>query len=169
MSEDDQRAAIRNTNTRMLVQAGQPPPETVLAGVLAVTDYAPPIQVAAIAEWSDTETTWRVFGCTERILFEVIGFKAVADWYGGSADRGSGQYVTARALPLSRLTGMVLELREVSGGEFGDVASLRPLHGTWRVAGGSGVELALPTDARNSQAHEALAEIARTALAAMQL
>jgi hypothetical protein len=170
MSEDDQRAAIRNTNTRMRVQVGQPPPETVLAAVLAVTDYTTPTQVAAIAEWSDAETTWRVFGCTGRILFEVTGFKAVADWYGGreGSPGAHGETVTARAVPLSRLTGMVLELSEVTRGDFGDLASLRPAHGTWRIACETGVELALPTDAHNPQAHEALAEITRTALTAMQ-
>jgi hypothetical protein len=170
MSQDDHYEAIRATNSLMLAQVGQPPPETVLAAVLALTDYTTPTQVATIAEWSDTETTWHVFGCTERILFEVTGSKAAGDWYGGGGrvDQGDGKTVTARALPLSRVTGTVLELSEVSPADFGDLASLR-LHGTWRIACESGVEMALPTNARNSRAREALAGIAKTALAAIQL
>jgi hypothetical protein len=150
----------------MLAQVGEPPPETVLAAVLALTDYTTPTQVATIPEWSDAETTWRVFGCTERILFEVTGHKVVGDWYGGGrADRGDGQTVTARAVPLSRVTGMVLELSDVSPGDFGD--PVLGLRGTWRIACEAGIELALPTRASSHQTREALDGIARTVVTAL--
>ena len=149
----------------MRVQVGQDPPSPILAAVLAVTGYTAPTHLATIAECGANETAWHLLGCTERILFQVTGHKAISDWYGGrEGGPGADEAVAARVVPLSRLTGMVLELSGVAPSR-GD-PGLR-LYGTWQITCESGDELALPTDADNSHTREALKGIARAVLAAM--
>jgi hypothetical protein len=165
MPQDEQREAIDATSSLMETQVGHEPPNPVLAAVLAVTGYTTPIHVATIAECGEAGTTWHVLGCTERILFQVTGHKAVSDWSAGrEGDPDGDASVTARVVPLSRLTGMVLELSDGSPGS-GD-PGLR-LCGTRQISCEPGDELALPTDADNPDTREALKGIARTVLAAM--
>lgn len=167
MTQDDRHQPHRATNSLMLNQVGQPSPDTVLAAVLTLTDNTTPTQIAAIPEWGDAASTWRVVGCTDRVLFEVTAHKAVRDWYGGGlrATSGDEESLTARAVPLSSVTGVAFELSEVWRSDVGDPGLT--LHGTWRIACGTGVDLELPTYASNHLTRQALASIAQTALAAV--
>ena len=166
--QDDRYDPHRQTNTLILNQVHQPPPPSVLGTVLATTAGTTPLVVAALAEWGRQETTWRIVGCTERTLFDVLAHKGVSDWYGSGERlmRGEPESVTSHVAPFSRLLGATFEFSDMRGGGFGEERA--SVTGTWRFLREGGDDITVPTHASNETTCEALRAVIDTVLAAFR-
>lgn len=164
--QDDREAPHRQTNTLILNQVHQPPPPSVLGTVLATTAGTTPLVVAALAEWGRHETTWRIVGCTEGTLFEVLAHKDVSDWYGSGERvmRGKPEDVTAHVAPFSRILGATFEFADMRGGGFGEEHAT--VAGTWRFLREGGDDITVPANASNETTREALRSVIDTVLSA---
>lgn len=166
--QDDRDDPHRQTNTVILNQVQQPPPPSVLGTVLAATAGTTPIFVAALPEWGDHETTWRIVGCTEHTLFHVLAHIGVSDWYGSGEriTRGERENITSQVAPFRRILGATFEFSDMRGGGFGEERA--GVNGTWRFFREGGDEITVPTDARNETTREALRGVIDAVLAAFR-
>lgn len=164
---DDRDQPDRATNTAILGQVGQPPPTAVLGAVLASTAGQTPSYVAAMPVWGDKETTWRVIGCTNHAVFEVLGHKNVEDWYGSREHGEEREVVRGTVVPFGRIVSATFELTDVRSSAFGSGRAL--VDGTWRFERDGGDGIAVPTwFARQPPTEDALSGIIATLLAALR-
>lgn len=164
---DDRDAPHRRTNTAVLNQIGQPPPASILAAVLTVTGGVEPTSLAAIVDWGEGTTQWRVVGCTQRMLFEITAKKPVDDWYGGTDRqfRGPQEELSACVVPLARVTSATFTLSRVVPSRLG--FGQTSIEGTWKVTSEDGSEVEIPTTSHKQQTREELFSVANAVLAAL--
>jgi hypothetical protein len=94
-------SVFKETNTSILNQIGQPPPSSVLIGLIETVGGTPDV-VAAVVDWSESQTTWDVYACRGDIVAHVRGQKNISDWFGGLRDEiGSPADVVAAAYRIS--------------------------------------------------------------------
>ena len=163
---DDRETPWRVANTAMLDQAdGRPPPISVLAAVLRVCGGEAPAVVATIVDWAERETTWRVVGCTDRVLFEVTASKDQSGWHGGRRSTGSNEELSMTACPLAAVRGINFVASEVFPGESGVEDVL--LVGTWEVSITPGTVFSWPSHGGNATTNRALHQLGERVLASL--
>lgn len=96
-----EESVLKAANTAILEQVRQPPPGSVLVGLVETVGGAPDV-VAAVVQWGEASTTWDVYACRGDILARVLATKGVTDWYGsGREDEGAPAVITTSAHRIS--------------------------------------------------------------------